>query len=139
MDLSHIPLFAALNKRMSWINERQVVLAENVANVDTPGYKAQDLKPADFSKLVSATTGKLGMLVSDPGHLRPSSQIGGDYEMTKTEGQTTTTGNNVQLDEQAFKVSQNASDFSLMETLYRSQLSLVKMALGSGGSGGSSS
>lgn len=134
MDTSQIPLFAALNKRMAWLNERQTVLAENVANVDTPGYKAQDLKQPDFSQMLAATSGKLTLATSDPGHIT-STPGGASFEIVKTEGSQSPNGNNVQLDEQALKVSQNASEFSLMETLYRSQLGLVKMALGSNGGG----
>lgn len=136
MDISHIPLFAALNKRMSWINERSVVLAENIANVDTPGYVAKDLKQPDFSHLVAAS-GPLALATSEPGHLGGTTQIRGGFQTESAAGETTPTGNSVQLDEQALKVSQNASDFSLMETLYHSQLGLLKMALGSSGNSGS--
>ena len=37
-----------LRERMSWLNARQDVLSQNVANADTPGYTARDLKPLDF-------------------------------------------------------------------------------------------
>ena len=37
MDIGHIPLFAAFSKRMAWLTQRQTVLAENVANANTPG------------------------------------------------------------------------------------------------------
>lgn len=137
MDISQIPLFAALNKRMAWLNERQTVLAENVANADTPGYTAQDLKEPNFSQMLAATSGKLALATSDPGHLTSAPNGKPDFQIVKSEGDRMLNGNNVQLDEQALKVSENASEFSLMETLYRSELGLVKMALGS--SGGSSS
>lgn len=139
MDLSQIPLFAALNKRMAWINERQTVLAENVANVDTPGYSVQDLKEPDFSKLVAGTSEKLPLLTSAPGHLSVTPGSSGaalDFSTFKPRHDRAPNGNNVQLDEQALEVSKNASNYSLMEALYRSQLSLVKMALGSGSSSG---
>jgi flagellar basal-body rod protein FlgB len=138
MDISHIPLFAALDKRMSWINERSVVLAENIANVDTPGYVAKDLKQPDFSHLVASSgSGPLAMLASEPGHLGGTMRANGNYKLENSDGETTPTGNSVQLDEQALKVSQNASDFSLMETLYHQQLGMLKSALGSSsGSGG---
>ena len=44
MNLPDIPLFAMLRERMSWLNQRQGVLSQNVANADTPGYGARDLK-----------------------------------------------------------------------------------------------
>ncbi|MGL1404924.1 flagellar basal body protein, partial [Vibrio parahaemolyticus] len=39
VDYSNLPVFVALQKRQQWLQQRQSVLAENVANADTPGYK----------------------------------------------------------------------------------------------------
>ena len=46
MDLNKIPVMDAIVKKMNWLNRRQRVIAENVANADTPGYLARDLKPS---------------------------------------------------------------------------------------------
>src|SRR5690349_5580690 len=54
MDFSKLPLFSMISQRIGWLSERQKVLAENVANADTPNYKARDLKPQDFAALASA-------------------------------------------------------------------------------------
>ena len=43
MDISQIPLFAMLRGRLSYLSDRQKVIAENVANSDTPGYAPRDL------------------------------------------------------------------------------------------------
>src|ERR1044072_2825096 len=53
MELNGVPLFSLLSGRMSWLSARQSVLAENVANADTPNYIARDLKPMDFQDLVA--------------------------------------------------------------------------------------
>ena len=53
MDLNGIPLFSLISGRMSWLSARQSVLAENVANGDTPNYVARDLKPLDFQNMIS--------------------------------------------------------------------------------------
>ena len=45
MDLPDVPLMSMLRTRMSWLHQRQDVLAQNVANADTPKYVAHDLKP----------------------------------------------------------------------------------------------
>ena len=52
MDLSKIPLFTMLTERMAWLNKRQAVLAQNIANADTPGYKPKDPAPVDFEVIV---------------------------------------------------------------------------------------
>ena len=49
MPISDIPILSMLRDRMEWHQERQRVLAENVANADTSNYQAKDLAPPDFS------------------------------------------------------------------------------------------
>ena len=44
-DVSGIPLFALADRRLAWIDQRQQLLSQNVANADTPGWRARDLKP----------------------------------------------------------------------------------------------
>ena len=46
--------FSMLRERMTWLNQRQDVLSQNVANADTPGYVARDLKPLDFDDVLNA-------------------------------------------------------------------------------------
>ena len=58
MNLPDIPLLAMLRDRMAWLNQRQDVLTQNVANVDTPGFVARDLKPFDFSRRRLEETGR---------------------------------------------------------------------------------
>jgi flagellar basal-body rod protein FlgB len=138
MDLTQIPLFEALSKRMGWLNQRQAVLAENVANADTPGYLAQDLHAPDFGNLVAgAMGGDLTLVTTDPGHITPHQNTGG-FKKIATPGERSVTGNSVSLEGEMMKVSQNASDYSMVESLYRAQLGLIKTVLGSN-SGGSSS
>jgi flagellar basal body rod protein FlgB len=45
MAIGGLPLFDALKARMSWHHARQKVLAENVSNADTPGFRPMDVKP----------------------------------------------------------------------------------------------
>jgi flagellar basal-body rod protein FlgB len=45
--LRDLPFFSALRTQMQWHSARQSVLAENIANADTPGYAARDLQRVD--------------------------------------------------------------------------------------------
>jgi flagellar basal-body rod protein FlgB len=47
MPITDIPILSMLRTRMEWHQERQHVLAENVANADTPNYRPRDLAPPD--------------------------------------------------------------------------------------------
>jgi len=129
MDLSRIPLFEALAKKMSWLSDRQAVLAQNVANADTPGYSAHDLKPLDFKAMVENSATKVALATTDPGHIAPPSAQG-DFPQVKLKGESTLNGNRVSLEEEMMKVSQTANDYALTTSLYRAQLGLIKTVLG---------
>ena len=51
MQFADLPLVGMLKQRMSWHQERQSVLAQNVANADTPNYRARDLKEPTFGAM----------------------------------------------------------------------------------------
>ena len=50
MSLSSMSIFAMAQSKMSWLGQRQTVLAQNIANADTPSYRAKDLEALDFQK-----------------------------------------------------------------------------------------
>lgn len=62
-----IPLFALASQQNKWLSTRQTLLAGNIANINTPAYKAVDLQP--FDAVLEAT--KLRMTVSEQGHMAP--------------------------------------------------------------------
>jgi len=66
MPITDIPILSMLRQRMEWHQERQRVLAENVANADTPNYRARDLAPPDFSHEMQAA---LTLDRTDPLHI----------------------------------------------------------------------
>jgi len=133
MDLSSIPLFAAITRRMGWLTERQTVLAENVANVNTPGYNEKDLKEPDFRALVQGKTSGVHLVATRPNHIvaKPGGEIDGTVETT---ADRTLNGNGVSIEAQMMKVSQNTADYSLTTTLYQKHIALIKTALGTNGS-----
>jgi flagellar basal-body rod protein FlgB len=130
MDLSRIPLFDAIAKRLSWLGERQSVLAQNVANADTPGYVAKDVKPPDFAKLVTGAGTRLPLLRTDPQHILPVNASGAFEQAADAVKESAPNGNTVQLEDQMMKISSNASDHALTTSLYKKQLALLKIALG---------
>jgi len=125
-----IPLFEALAKRMTWLGDRQTVLAENVSNADTPGYVARDLRPPDFKTLLAQQAQRqVTLMTTQPGHI--SVQTRSDsLSQPETETERSLNGNAVSLEEQMMKVSQTANDFALTTTLYRANLGIIKSVLG---------
>jgi len=125
MDLTQIPIFAEMAKRLQWLTARQNVIAENVANANTPGYTASDLKPLDFGKLLSGQQGPLQLAAADPAHLSAPATASGDF-------QTADGGSPVSLEQQMMLLSQTATDFNFTTALYQKQIALIKAAIGQG-------
>ena len=74
MSINDIPGLAALRTRMQWHQERQRVLAENVANSDTPGFKPKDLVEPNFDANgvnLSGSMGSLAMMRTSSDHIAP--------------------------------------------------------------------
>jgi flagellar basal-body rod protein FlgB len=139
MDLNNMPLLAALSKKINWLTARQKVVAQNVANADTPGFKASDLRPLDFRKelaeVTHSTATKLAPVTTNPHHL-----VGTEFAADlKPEAEKSTTdrdinGNTVSLEDEMMKVSDTTSDYQLMTNLYKKQVGLIKTAIGRSGS-----
>ena len=134
-----MPLLAALSKKISWLTARQKVVTENVANADTPGFKASDLRPLDFRKELAEVTHssspKLAPTTTDPRHLVGTEAAARlDPVVEKTTTDRDINGNTVSLEDEMMKVSDNASDYQLMTNLYKKQVALIKTAIGRSGS-----
>ena len=130
MDLDKIPLFKAMSQRMAWLNERQSVLAQNVANADTPNYRPSDLKALTFAELVGQTTGKLKLAATEGNHL---TGIGDETQFrpeVDRKAQLSPSGNGVSLEDEMLKVSNTATDYQLTTTLYKQHIGMLKTALG---------
>jgi flagellar basal-body rod protein FlgB len=130
MPVSEIPILSMLRTRMHWHQERQRVLAENVANADTPNFKPRDLSPPKFEQSApSATSATLAR--THAGHLAGaaagSSRFGVDGRVTSD---TRPAGNAVSLEDQMLKVATNQMDYQAVTALYGRSLGLIKTALG---------
>lgn len=134
MNLPDIPLFSLLRQRMSWLNQRQTVLSENVANADTPGYVARDLKPLDFSRELDSTNQNrvTGLTVTNPRHIAAKTTSGsGDFGVTDTpDVEANPSGNSVSLEQEMIKVSDTQMQFQAAANLYGKAMNLMKTAIG---------
>ncbi|GER08639.1 flagellar basal body rod protein FlgB [Iodidimonas muriae] len=137
MDLSKIPLMAAIKDRMQWLNRNQTVLAKNIANSDTPGYKPQALAAQDFSALVDSTSASrtagprsVGLRATQSGHFAGAGD--GSDGLRVVDAPVTEVapdGNAVDLEEQLLAVAQNQMDHGMMVELYRKQVGFLRSAL----------
>lgn len=99
---------------MDLLSARQKLVASNIANIDTPGYKAQDI---NFQEEFQSLTGQAPHIVDSAGLVVKSD------------------GNNVSLDRESRLLSENALRFSVASTLMKTQLKTVEAAIKEGASG----
>ena len=130
MDLSKLQLFHVAKTRMEWAGERQKVLAQNVANVDTPGYRARDLKALDFKNLARAQANRLPVAKTSAGHMEPSHKQVWREKTLDPPYETSVDGNSVDVEEQMLKVNQAKGQFNKAADLYRKHMGFLKLALG---------
>ncbi|MCG8596308.1 MAG: flagellar basal body protein [Kiloniellales bacterium] len=138
MDFGKLPIFDVLARRMGWLGQRQEVLAQNIANADTPDYRPLDLKPGPFDRVLARETKPVRLARSDAGHLTaPQADKGRDFKDGRVPGyETAPAGNAVVLEQQLVSVAETQMDFQMMTSLYRKHLGMFRTALGRGGGGG---
>lgn len=132
MDFERIPLVALAKRNLAWLGQRQEVLAHNVANADTPGYTARDLKPLGFRSLVTQRPEPVNLTTTAPGHMAGQRRSARPMPAVEERRpfETAPDGNSVVLEEQMAKVSETAMAYRLANELYRKQLGMFRAALG---------
>jgi flagellar basal-body rod protein FlgB len=129
-------LFDVIARKMDWLSQRQKVLAQNVANADTPGFLPSDLKEGPFERMVRGQLAVVRPRVTDAQHMTPAGGAGaqGAREHEPRERyETAPSGNAVVLEEQLVKVQQTQVDYQTMTNLYTKHLRMYATALGRGG------
>lgn len=126
-------LFAALTAKINYLEQRNTVLATNIANADTPGYRPKDINMPDFSAVLRKTVGgnTVAMTGTSPGHLgfTPEIMPGKNFVAKKTY-EVSPTGNAVILEEQARMASETMIDHMLMTNIYQKHVGMMRTAMG---------
>jgi flagellar basal-body rod protein FlgB len=135
MNLPDIPLLSMLHERMAWLSERQNVLSQNVANADTPGYVAHDLKPLDFDDMMKQQGGPLQpaatLMITDPHHIAIQPDKTDTFQDVEThDAEGTPNGNAVGLEQEMIKVADTQAQYQAATNLYAKAMSLMKTAIG---------
>lgn len=127
MDLSKIPLLSGLAARLDFLAARTNVIAQNIANADTPDYVAKDLKAPDFRTMARAAS---QMRVSDARHMGAAHNTSSSNYAVQSapDGEASLTGNQVSIETQAMKLSETRQDYALAASIYRKGLSMLRIA-----------
>jgi len=130
MPISDVPIFSMLRTRMQWHQERQKVLATNVANADTPKFKPKDLSPLDFGRQASpGGPQQLALALTSPSHLS-GPEAAAQFETNRPNYDVHPTGNAVNLEDQMIKVANNQMDYQAAISLYSRSMGLFRVAMG---------
>ena len=133
MAISDMPMLSALRTKMQWHQERQRVLAENIANSDTPRFKPRDLVEPKFDKIGNSTGGAMGalpMMRADGANIIPANAAS-SFGAGRPRGyETRPSANAVNIEDEMLKVSANQMDYAAATSLYTRSLGLLKTAIG---------
>lgn len=139
MDPNQISVFSLMKARMQMLGERQKVIAQNVANVSTPGYVPNDINQDAFAATLQRMAGqsrtagapaRTAMVATQAGHMAPAGgQSTPGVSVTKSpDSETTLDGNAVVVEEQMIKIAETRMDFETMVGLYQKSLGLLRLA-----------
>lgn len=142
--LNAIDLFRLTGARMRYLTARQSVVAQNIANADTPGYQARDTAPFSFTTSLLRNAGTDGTALpaavplplasTDPGHFSSAANTSPTLRagIAKSGYGEKPDGNTVSLDEQLLKQADVANTFALASAAYAKGISLLKLGIDSG-------
>jgi flagellar basal-body rod protein FlgB len=127
MSISDIPILSMLRTRLHWQQDRQRLLAENIANSDTPHFRPRDLKELRFDG--TAAPGSLTLATTNAAHVGTAGAsqfqtVGANHIETRPGG------NSVSIEDEMLRVAQNQMDYQAASALYARSLGLIKTALG---------
>jgi flagellar basal-body rod protein FlgB len=129
--LNDMPLMSFIREKMKWHQARQSVLASNVANADTVGYKPKDLTELTFDQhLPKVNRPQKVMMTTHAKHIDVNFASDGFDRSSGKDFEVTPSGNAVVLEDQMVKVANNQFDYQMATTVYSRSLGLIKIALG---------
>lgn len=118
-------MFPVLEELLSWTSRRQQALAANVANMDTPGYRAKDysFKEEMQSLAMTATSGN---------HIAPveAASIARIYEVDTPEKPN---GNSVNLDRELTEITKNGLQYITLVQFLNHRIRTLRAAITDGG------
>ena len=120
-----------LKKALDFQSQRHVLIASNISNLDTPGYKARDI---DFKSQLITAIGRqndLPLHVTQAGHMGsgPSALQSMQAEVFVEPGASRSNGNNVNIDKEMVKLAENQIAYNATIQLMSKRASTVRAAI----------
>jgi len=132
MGIGNLTIFQALKGKMEWNQSRQKLLAENIANAQTPGYRGRDLAKFDFESLVQGQNiNSIATVTTNARHIVARNSAGDSAGAFVTKSyEITPQGNGVVLEDEMMKLAANQMDYQAATSLYSRSVKLLRTALG---------
>ena len=136
-DPNQMSVFSLMKARMQMLGERQKVVAQNVANVSTPGFVPSDIDQKSFGATLERMAGRgaggpgrTAMVATQAGHMAAphGPTLPGMTPVKSPDSETTLDGNAVVVEEQMMKIAETRMDFETMVGLYQKSLGLLRLA-----------
>lgn len=119
-------LFGLAEQKLGWLEDRQRVLARNVANANTPNYQPQDEQP--FASAL--TTLGLAPVQATPMQMSIGAADAGVVAVRSSE--RAPDGNGVSIEAEMTKVADTDNQQRLVTNLYSKYMAMFATALGKG-------
>jgi flagellar basal-body rod protein FlgB len=131
--LNDSSLMAALGREMTRAVQRQAVAAGNLANAETPGYRAKEVQFAEaLAGQLEGQGGALQPLATHTRHLGGGGVDGGGV-LRDVEGLAARRdGNTVQMEREMLALSRSGTDFASAQTVLAAKFRLVRYAINEG-------
>ena len=127
--ISEASIMAALGRQLTRSVAQQAVAAGNLANIDTPGYRARE---ATFGDVLAGEVQKLSLSTTDARQL-PGLPGGSPADSREVQGLASRRdGNNVELDRELLTMNKAASDFAAAGAALAAKFRLIRFAINEG-------
>jgi len=112
--VSQVYIFELASHRSQWLSSRQELIAGNVANANTPQYRAQEIKP--FSAVLDQT--QVTMTTTNPAHITPPEiELAAERQTDSDSADPTISGNSVNLQDEMMKLGEVSRDSSMANSV----------------------
>ena len=140
MKSDDVPLLSMIEDRLSYLNQRQKLIAQNVANSDTPGFAPMDLKPFTVSNQPSQATlqmAPVGVAVTNSAHMAGAAPTPPTpwSPQTSPDSETRVDGNQVVLEEEMMKMNDARMNYDVAIGFYEKANAMLTTAIRTPGKG----
>jgi len=108
------------------LNLQQQAISRNIANIDTPGYRAQTVNFEDVLKRVFQNNNKLALTTTNSAHLSAPAEAAGFTVSARPGGSVRADQNDVDIDVELTDMAQNQIQYQALTESVTNKLGLLK-------------